>query len=72
MHSGLDIKENYHNVLRFDFFADAGVWTNVGVGNPATDEVVKNLNEMRSTFPFVNRTFDPCSIIIDEKENMKN
>ena len=51
---GMDIKDNYHNVLRFDFMSDAGVWANVGVGNPATDRVVSDLNAMRSRVQTIN------------------
>ena len=52
--AGFDIKENYVNVLRFELFNDAGLWFNIGVGNPATHERVNTLTEMKSRAQTVN------------------
>lgn len=38
--AGLDIKENYHNVIQWKFFPDAGVWSNVGLPNNAASNYV--------------------------------
>ena len=52
--AGMDIKENYFNVLRFDFFSDAGVWSNVGVGDESTDHIVRTLDELTDGYQTVN------------------
>jgi len=45
--AGLDIKEHYRNMVRFNFLGDAGLWANVGTGNAETDHVTKTLDELR-------------------------
>ena len=54
--AGLDIQENFNAVFRMNLFPDAGFWANVGHGNPETDQMLKNLKEMRERVQTVNHT----------------
>ena len=54
--AGLDIKENYHKIIRFNQFPGATAWANIGQGNPETDERPKTLEEMRERPQTVNYT----------------
>jgi len=53
--AGLDIKENYVNVMQFDFIHDAGLWVNVGNNDPSGNDTkitndpshVQNVNYQR-------------------------
>ena len=44
--AGLDIKENFHKIIRFNQFPGATAWANIGQGNPDTDQRPKTLKEM--------------------------
>ena len=46
--AGIDIRENFNDVVRFNQFHDAGLWANVGQGNLTTDRMMKNLKEMQT------------------------
>ena len=46
--AGIDIRENFSDVVRFTLFPDAGIWANVGQGNPETDKMQQTLEELRS------------------------
>ena len=46
--SGLDIKENYMNVMWMHLFGDASVWVNVGIGNETTDVKIGTLADLES------------------------
>ena len=52
--AGMDIQENFNSVVRFQYFSDAGVWANIGQGDPATDAMVKTLDEMKKRVQTVN------------------
>ena len=52
--AGMDVKENFNNVVRFEYFGDAGVWANIGQGNAATDAMLKTLDEMKERVQTVN------------------
>jgi len=52
--AGMDIKENFLNVIRVNLFADAGIWVNVGSGNNATDEKLKTLTDIRKRLQSLN------------------
>jgi len=45
--AGMDIRENFNDVVRLYQFPDAGVWANVGQGNAKTDMAAKNLEELK-------------------------
>ena len=52
--AGLDIRENFNHVVRFEFFDDAGIWANIGQGNPETDAMPQTLKEMKERVQTVN------------------
>ena len=54
--AGLDIKENYHKIIRFNQFPGATAWANIGQGNPETDERPTKLKEMMERVQTVNYT----------------
>ena len=49
--TGLDIKENYLNVLQMHLFGDASVWVNVGVNNSITDVKIGSLADLDARGP---------------------
>jgi len=49
--AGLDIKENYINILRVNFFPDARIWVNVGTEDKSRNEQVKNLEDVYTKKP---------------------
>ena len=49
--SGLDIREVYLNTFQLKLFDDAGLWVNVGVGDNATDDIRRTLDEFRNLAP---------------------
>merc|ERR1719354_134924 len=51
--AGFDIKENYHNILRFNFIGDAGIWSNVGVG-AESDKIATTLNQIKDHVQTIN------------------
>jgi len=52
--AGFDIKENFLNLIRVELFQDAAVWANIGVGDHAKDEKLKNLADARDRIQSVN------------------
>ena len=52
--AGLDVKENYKNVIRWNLFPDTSLWANIGQGNPATDEMLKTRAEMKNRSQTIN------------------
>ena len=52
--AGFDIKENFLNVIRVDFFQDSAIWANIGVGQNAKDEKLKNLADARDRIQSIN------------------
>ena len=52
--AGLDVKENYNNVIRWNLFPDTSLWANIGQGNPATDEMLKTRAEMKNRSQTIN------------------
>ena len=45
--AGVDIRENFNDVVRFHLFDDAGLWANIGQGNYTTDKMMRNLRDMK-------------------------
>ena len=45
--AGMDIRENFNDVVRFHLFPDAGIWGNIGQGKPGTDKMPKTLEELK-------------------------
>ena len=43
---GLDIKENYHNLIRVTQFPDAGIWVNVGTDDKSRNKQVRDLTDI--------------------------
>ncbi|MFW7526228.1 hypothetical protein ACODM8_19110 [Vibrio ostreicida] len=54
--AGLDIRENYTNVLRLNLFEDANVWANTGSSDEVDWQAV-DLNKTRAEFYLVERPF---------------
>ena len=52
--AGIDVQENFSDVVRFKFFPDAGVWANIGQGNEQTDKMPQTLEELTSRAQTVN------------------
>ena len=52
--AGLDIRENFNDVVRFELFPDAGIWGNIGQGKPETDKMQKTLEELKKRVQTVN------------------
>ena len=52
--AGMDIRENFNDVVRFYLFPDAGLWGNIGQGIPETDAMQKTLEELRERVQTVN------------------
>jgi len=52
--AGMDIRENFNDVVRLTQFPDAGIWANIGQGNPDTDKMPTNLREMKEWNQTVN------------------
>ena len=52
--AGMDIQENINDVVRFRMFDDAGLWANIGQGDPKTDTMPRNLEELTSREQTVN------------------
>ena len=52
--AGLDIKENFHKIIKLQQFPGATAWANIGQGNPKTDKRPTTLEEMRERPQTVN------------------
>ena len=50
----MDVKENYYNVIQWNRFPDTSLWANIGQGNPETDQMLRNLDEMKNRNQTVN------------------
>ena len=46
--AGMDIRENFNNILQMESFGDGSIYLNVGQGDPATDVMARSLEEVRS------------------------
>ena len=54
--AGLDIKENYTNILRLNLFRDARSWVNIGTSNKVDWQAIDTKNT-EAEFYFVERPF---------------
>ena len=74
MRAGLDIKENYENVLQFRFVDDAGLWAQIGnFGATGSDLKVKTLDDLNNLVQNVNYqrvSFDKMNIEVYLVERM--
>ena len=52
--AGLDIKENFNNVVRLHQLPGAGVWANIGQGKRDQDFMPKTLDELKTRAQTVN------------------
>ena len=49
--TGLDVRENYLNVLQMQMFNDTNFWANIGVGNNVTDRSIVAKDDMDKRGP---------------------